>query len=481
MAETVPNRYGLKSTVLSFPETLSQSVANISPTLTPVVIVPLVFASAGNATWLAYLFATVALLFVGFNINQFAKRSASPGSLYSYITRGLGVNMGFLSGWCLIIAYLFTAMAVLSGSVNYAGILLDMLHLHTPPLVLYAAGTLLAWFVAYKDIQLSTRVMLILEAVSMAAILLLGIVVMSKRGVFVDMDQVKLAGSDFAGLKAGLILAIFSYVGYESATTLGAEARKPLVNIPRSVLLSALISGLFFMVTSYVAVLGFRGMSTKLGDSTAPFNDLADSVGAGYFGVIVSIGAVISMFACTLASINAGARIMFSMGRHGIFHPHVGSAHGTNRTPHHAVTLSSIAVIAIPAILLFKGLAVLDIFNDLSTIATYGFLIVYALVSIAASAYLKRLGKLTAGAVALSVIAVLFMLPPLVATVYPTPAPPGDKFPYYFLAYLVVGLVWYAILRLRSSSTIMQEIKADLEMVHAQFAAQPAAVEAAGE
>ena len=44
----------------------------------------------------------------------------------------------------LIIAYLFTAMAVLSGSVNYAGILLDMLHLHTPPLALYAGGTLLA-------------------------------------------------------------------------------------------------------------------------------------------------------------------------------------------------------------------------------------------------------------------------------------------------------------------------------------------------
>ena len=42
--------YGLKSKCLSFPETLSQSVANISPTLTPVVIVPVVFATAGNGT-----------------------------------------------------------------------------------------------------------------------------------------------------------------------------------------------------------------------------------------------------------------------------------------------------------------------------------------------------------------------------------------------------------------------------------------------
>src|SRR5580698_6141793 len=103
----IRGRHGLKATCLSFPETLSQSVANISPTLTPVVIVPLVFASAGNGTWMAYLIATIGLMLVGRNINQFAKRSASPGSLYSYIGRGLGANAGFLSGWCLIVAYLF--------------------------------------------------------------------------------------------------------------------------------------------------------------------------------------------------------------------------------------------------------------------------------------------------------------------------------------------------------------------------------------
>src|ERR1700731_3690949 len=103
MSTAKPGVYGLRSTCLSFPETLSQSVANISPTLTPVVIVPLVFASAGNGTWLAYLFATVGLILVGLNINQFAKRSASPGSLYSFISKGLGMHTGFLAGWCLIL------------------------------------------------------------------------------------------------------------------------------------------------------------------------------------------------------------------------------------------------------------------------------------------------------------------------------------------------------------------------------------------
>jgi amino acid transporter len=461
--------YGLKATCLSFPETLSQSVANISPTLTPVVIVPLVFASAGNGTWLAYLFATIGLILVGMNINQFAKRSASPGSLYSFISKGLGMHAGFLAGWCLIVAYLFTAMSVLAGSVNYAILLLQMMHVNIPAWVLFAIGTAAAWLVAYKDIKLSTRLMLGLEAISMVLIFALGVFIMFHKRVLIDASQFKLSGVDFNGLKGGLVLAIFSYVGYESATTLGEEAKDPLKTIPRSVILSAFIAGLFFMATSYIAVLGFKGMPTSLGASSAPFNDLADATGIGFLGVLISIGAVISMFACTLASINAGSRIIFMLGRHGILPGQLGKAHGNNETPHWAVTFSSIATFALPAFLLFRGLGVLDVFNDLSTIATYGFLVVYALVSIAAPVYLKQLGKLTVGSVVLSVVSVLFMIPPIISTVSPMPAPPMNRFPFYFLAYLAVGIVWFLFLRLRASSTVVAEMKADLEMVHSQY------------
>jgi len=455
--------YGLKATCLTFPETLSQSVANISPTLTPVVIVPLVFLSAGNGTWLAYLFATIGLILVGMNINQFAKRSASPGSLYSFISQGLGLNAGFISGWCLIVAYIFTAMAVLAGAVNYAILLLQMMHVNIPPWVLFAIGAAAAWLVAFKDIKLSTRLMLVLEAISMLLILVLGVYIMIHKGTLIDPAQFKLEGVDFNGLKGGLILAIFSYVGYESATTLGEEAKNPLKSIPRSVILSALIAGIFFMLTSYIAVLGFKGLKTSLGASSAPFNDLADATGIGFLGVLISIGAVISMFACTLASINAGSRIIFMLGRHGILHNHLGKAHGSNETPHWAVTFSSIATFALPAVMLYKGLGVLDVFNDLSTIATYGFLIVYALVSISAPFYLKQIGKLTAGSIVLSVVSVLFMVPPIISTVSPTPAPPVDKFPYYFLIYLGVGVAWFIFLRLKSLSPVISKMKSDLQ------------------
>jgi hypothetical protein len=77
MSTPKPGGYGLRSTCLSFVEILSQSVANISPTLTPVVIVPFVFASAGNATWLTYLVATAGLMLEYSARNVRCRRSAA--------------------------------------------------------------------------------------------------------------------------------------------------------------------------------------------------------------------------------------------------------------------------------------------------------------------------------------------------------------------------------------------------------------------
>ena len=50
---------GLKPDCLSPIEVLGQSIANIAPSATPALVIPLVFATAGNGTWLAYAFGTI--------------------------------------------------------------------------------------------------------------------------------------------------------------------------------------------------------------------------------------------------------------------------------------------------------------------------------------------------------------------------------------------------------------------------------------
>ena len=471
---------GLRSECLKFPEVIAQSIANIAPTVTPTINAALVFASAGTGTWFAFVIATVGLFFVCLNINQFARRSASPGSLYAYIARGLGPTAGVITGWSLILAYLFTAMAVMSGFANYADILLSAIGLHVSTIFLYAICTGVAWYVAYRDIELSTIMMLGLEGISVGLILILGLIILGKHGFAVDASQLTLQGTNPGNVVLGLVLAVFSYVGFESATTLGDEAKNPLKNIPRAVIVSTVVSGIFFIIISYIEILGFEGAKVTFDKSTAPLNDLANFAGVGFFGVLISLGAVVSFFACTLASINAGSRIFFSMGRHGIFHSLVGRTHGGHETPHIAVTIAALLVFLAPASTTLFGVKVLDNYGYFGTVATYGFLVAYILVSIAAPRYLAREHQLRPQHILYSVLAILFMIAPVLGStglppslgelskLFPVPAAPYNVFPWLFLLYLVVGGGWFLILRLRSPEVI-EEMERDIEESHSRF------------
>ena len=150
---------GLKRSYLSSFEVLGQSIAAIAPSATPALVIPLVFGFAGNGTWLAYAIGLVVFLLVSLSVNQFTKRSATPGNLYSFIVKGLGTDAGVITGWGLVLAYLLTASAVLCGYINYANVLIGYSGIALPPviqaIILGIIGAAIAWYIAVKDIKLS--------------------------------------------------------------------------------------------------------------------------------------------------------------------------------------------------------------------------------------------------------------------------------------------------------------------------------------
>src|SRR5271166_1196672 len=141
----------LRSNCLNFTEVTAMAIALISPTMTAALIVPLMFATAGNASWLAYAFGTLMLLFVALNLNQFARRSSAAGSMYAYTVMGLGTTAGNVSGWCLAWAYLFIGTAGMTGFTIFASTLLGMIGIHIPQLLLFAVCGAVIWLLAYKD------------------------------------------------------------------------------------------------------------------------------------------------------------------------------------------------------------------------------------------------------------------------------------------------------------------------------------------
>jgi amino acid transporter len=453
--------YGLKSATLSASETLAQSVALIAPTGAPVMTVPLVFGLAGQGAAVAFLISTVGVLLVALNVNQFARMSASPGSLYTYITDHMHPRWGILAGWALLIAYIGTAAAVSAGVTNYANVILrDRFGVQAFPLLMTAGVMVIACYLAYRDVQISTRLMLWLEAASVALISVIAIGVIAKHGWHPDMGQLTLQGVTPERLRLGLVLAIFSSVGFESATSLGWEASNPLTTIPRAVKWSAILAGVFFFLCAYAEVLGFHGVAQPLDKSPAPLHVLAAQIGLPpIVGTLTDLGAVLSFFSCFLACITAAARVLFLMGRHGALHSELGEAHAENQTPHRAVLLSSVAAFLPAAVMTLRGMDLFDIYGLIGTLATFGFVTAYILVSAAAPLYLRAQGRLTPQAIGISALAVIAMCAALLGSLYPVPPAPYSYLPYIYAILLLAGFSWSMMWTARSFAT---ELPGDL-------------------
>lgn len=458
---------GLKSDNLSFVETIGQSIANVSPTFMPALALVVVAGLAGPASWLVYALATISLVLVGMNLSRLTSRYAAAGSFFVYISRSLGPVTGGLVGWGLIVAYLGTAMAVTVGVAIFLESVLKPFGMHVPSVIVYGVTVGLAWLLAYRDIKMSSRVGLGLEVASIAVILFLAITILAKHnGALIDMKQLTLDGASFGGIAQAAVFAIFSFVGFESAASLGRETKDPLRTIPRAVITSTLAAGGFFVVMSYIMVLGYNDDAGALAKDGAPLDTLAAGVGIAGIGTLIYIGATISAFACALASINAAARLLFSMGRYQFVHGSMGLVHAEHRSPHIAVTISAALTFLMPMLML--GMDDMTAFGVFGTVATFGFILGYLLISIAAPLYIKKQGELKTRDIVTGVLGSLAMLGALVGSVYPMPAYPYNVLPYVFLGYLAVGLIWFLSLKKRSPQ-IIANIEKDLEVNEAEI------------
>src|ERR1035438_8571448 len=158
--------YGLRPGILSPMETLAQSVSTMAPTSTPAATVPLVCALAGNGTWLAYVLATIAILLVAWCVGRFARYSSSPGSLYSYAAMILPPWLAAIAAWSLLLAYIMGSASNIGAFYFYANLMLRNATGHMLPTIvlaiIFAAPPV---WMAWRDVKLSARAMLLMEGV----------------------------------------------------------------------------------------------------------------------------------------------------------------------------------------------------------------------------------------------------------------------------------------------------------------------------
>ncbi|MGC1338932.1 MAG: APC family permease, partial [Candidatus Binataceae bacterium] len=163
-------------------------------------------------------------------------------------------------------------------------------------------------------------------------------------------------------------VAILLLVGFESVTSLGEEAKNPTKDIPRGVLLSLTIQGLFCYLIEYFAANYFMSSAYSLAaakGSAAPIGDMMVLVGNALLGghgqafmLVEALTVFLALIGTTLSCINTGARVTYAMGRDEEVPEHFGLLHGKNLTPHRAIwALAMISAVlgAYAALFYFAG------------------------------------------------------------------------------------------------------------------------------
>jgi amino acid transporter len=95
------------------------------------------------------------------------------------------------------------------------------------------------------------------------------------------------------------------------------------------------------------------------------------------------------------------------------------------------------------AVLAARGASGLDVYGWLGSLATYGFIVAYALVCVALPGYLRQHGVFRPSAVIVPALACAAMLLALVGNLYPVPEGNYGRLPYIYLVYLAAGLMWF--------------------------------------
>src|SRR5262249_32813652 len=159
---------------------------------------------------------------------------------------GLGPGLGMFTGWLLLCGYMIVISCLEAEFALYAKPILEQtahisVHALVPILVCAAATCYIAW----RDIKISSFTMLLIEVCSISLMLILVVITMFHHGTILDSKQLTLSGVSPHALLMGLVFAIFGSTGFESAASLGCEAKDPLRSIPQAVMRSGLWSGAF--------------------------------------------------------------------------------------------------------------------------------------------------------------------------------------------------------------------------------------------
>ncbi|MUN63390.1 amino acid permease [Kocuria sediminis] len=286
--------------------------------LTPIIVLGIfgvIAETSGGAAPAAYLVALAAMLLTAHSYGRMAAAHPVAGSAYTYVRRSIDSRAGFLVGWAVLLDYLFLPMVIWLIGASYLGAQFPGVPFAAWILGFVVITTVLN-VLGIKVADKANYVLMAFQLLVLAFFVVLSIgsvVSAAGPGGLVSAEPFLNSTSDLGMVTAGAAIAAYSFLGFDAVTTLTEEAVEPRKNMPRAIMLIALIGGGIFVVVSYVTQLVHPG--GRFEDAASAASQIALQIGGQLFGAVFLAGLVVAQFASGLAAQASASRLLYAMGR----------------------------------------------------------------------------------------------------------------------------------------------------------------------
>ncbi|MFF7250084.1 APC family permease [Embleya sp. NPDC008237] len=380
-----PPTPGLKENAIGLSGALMQSVTTMSPAITVAFTVPFLAGTAGVASPLVVLLAAVVSYLLGYSLAQLARHITSAGTYHSFVSRLLGPRWGFLAAWAYLLFYpVATAMLCgLFGSTTHRVLLSEYgwdVPWWAPMMLLLVAIAALA----YKGVELAVGVTVALgvfEIVVMVALSVWGLFQPGDGGTSLNW----LTGSGAPtgnGFFLGFVFSIYTYTGWDAAASLGEETANPRRNIPKAVLGSIVILGVFVVLTTWgqLAGWGTRDIQGFVDSEQIPVFVLAHKYwGPLWFLALLAL--LNSIIGGAIACMNASARFMYGMARSGAL-PEPLARLSRHQTPVAAIGAQTVINVVV-GLAMIATVGLYNVYSFTGLMFTFALAVVYVMGSVA--------------------------------------------------------------------------------------------------
>lgn len=307
------------------------SLAVMGPSMSVSLNPQAIAEQVGSAVPTSFVLALVPLALIAGSFVLLTKRRGTAGSVFGLVSAEIGPRSGIAAGFWLVGAYVAGAAITSLSFGIFTSTLLQELGWSSPPqwLPIPLAFMILpiTAFLAGRTMRTLGHLLLILEGVTMAAILIVSVITLvtlvtsgGPQGQTVEWSAFRFDGISSGALGLALVFALLSSAGFEGSASAGEETRSPLTDIPRALVWTTVLTSAFFIFVTMVAVWAYgptaSGMQAFVASGNLPA-DMANAYVGDGMGDLITAGGAISSFACMIGAQVAGGRILYALARDG--------------------------------------------------------------------------------------------------------------------------------------------------------------------